>query len=71
MSRRFRRLIPSPAMIVALVALVISLGSSAYALTEITSQQIDKRLADRRGYQGPLAARTRPRKELCRQGRHQ
>ncbi len=40
MSRRFRRLIPSPAMIVALVALVISLGSSAYALTEITSQQI-------------------------------
>ena len=27
-------------MIVALVALVISLGSSAYALTEITGQQI-------------------------------
>jgi hypothetical protein len=32
MSRTLRRLIPSPAMIVALVALVMSLGSSAYAL---------------------------------------
>jgi hypothetical protein len=31
MSRTLRRLIPSPAMIVALVALVVSLGSSGYA----------------------------------------
>ena len=40
MSRTLRRLIPSPAMIVALVALVMSLGSSAYALGLITSQEI-------------------------------
>jgi hypothetical protein len=32
MSRILRRLVPSPAMIVALVALVLSLGGSAYAL---------------------------------------
>jgi hypothetical protein len=41
MSRRFRWLIPSPAMIVALVALAISLGSSAYALEVINGQQIE------------------------------
>ena len=40
MSRTLRRLIPSPAMIVALVALVMSLGSSAYALVMITGDQI-------------------------------
>jgi hypothetical protein len=40
MSRTLRRLIPSPAMIVALVALVMSLGSSAYALGVITGQDI-------------------------------
>ena len=40
MSRTLRRLIPSPAMIVALVALVMSLGSSAYALGLITSEEI-------------------------------
>jgi hypothetical protein len=40
MSRSLRRLIPSPAMIVALVALVLSLGSSAYALGVITGQDI-------------------------------
>ena len=40
MSRILRRLIPSPAMIVALVALVMSLGSSAYALAVITGQDI-------------------------------
>jgi hypothetical protein len=41
MSRTLRRLIPSPAMIVALVALVMSLGSSAYALGLINSAQIE------------------------------
>jgi hypothetical protein len=40
MSRTLRRLIPSPAMIVALVALVMSLGSSAYALGVINSDDI-------------------------------
>jgi hypothetical protein len=35
----FRRLLPSPAMVVALVALVMSLGGSAYALV-ITGKQI-------------------------------
>jgi hypothetical protein len=39
MSRTLRRLIPSPAMIVALVALVMSLGGSAYALM-ITGRSI-------------------------------
>jgi hypothetical protein len=39
MSRVLRRLIPSPAMIVALVALVMSLGGSAYALV-ITGKSI-------------------------------
>jgi hypothetical protein len=39
MSRNLRRLIPSPAMIVALVALVMSLGGSAYALV-ITGKSI-------------------------------
>ena len=39
MSRRARRLIPSPAMIVALTALVMSLGGSAYALV-ITGKSI-------------------------------
>jgi hypothetical protein len=39
MSRTLRRLIPSPAMIVALVALVMSLGSSAYALV-VTGENI-------------------------------
>ena len=39
MSRTLRRLIPSPAMIVALVALVMSLGGSAYALV-ITGKSI-------------------------------
>jgi hypothetical protein len=43
MSRTLGRLIPSPAMIVALVALVLSLGSSAYALGVITSQDIQDR----------------------------
>jgi hypothetical protein len=32
MTRRFRRFVPSPAMVVALTALVLSLGGSAYAL---------------------------------------
>ena len=40
MSRTLRRLIPSPAMIVALVALMMSLRSSAYALVMITGDQI-------------------------------
>ncbi|MGH3995334.1 MAG: hypothetical protein ACRDSN_23070, partial [Pseudonocardiaceae bacterium] len=35
----FRRLLPSPAMVVALVALVMSLGGSAYALV-VTGKQI-------------------------------
>jgi hypothetical protein len=39
MSRMLRRLIPSPAMIVALVALTMSLGGSAYALV-ITGKSI-------------------------------
>ena len=39
MSRNLRRLIPSPAMIVAVVALVMSLGGSAYALV-ITGKSI-------------------------------
>jgi hypothetical protein len=39
MSRILRRLIPSPAMIVAIVALVMSLGGSAYALV-ITGKSI-------------------------------
>ena len=39
MSRTLRRLIPSPAMVVALVALVMSLGGSAYALV-ITGKSI-------------------------------
>ena len=39
MSRSIRRLIPSPAMIVAIVALVMSLGGSAYALV-ITGKSI-------------------------------
>ena len=39
MARRFRRLLPSPAMVVALVALVMSLGGSAYALV-ITGKSI-------------------------------
>ena len=39
MSRSLRRLIPSPAMLVAIVALVMSLGGSAYALV-ITGKSI-------------------------------
>src|SRR5918996_3216679 len=39
MSRRFRRFVPSPAMVVAITALVMSLGGSAYALV-ITGKQI-------------------------------
>jgi len=39
MSRRIRRLVPSPAMVVAVTALVLSLGGSAYALV-ITGKQI-------------------------------
>jgi len=39
MSRRIRRLAPSPAMVVAVIALVMSLGGSAYALV-ITGKQI-------------------------------
>ena len=39
MSRSLRRVIPSPAMIVAIVALVMSLGGSAYALV-ITGKSI-------------------------------
>lgn len=39
MSRTLRRLVPSPAMIVAIVALVMSLGGSAYALV-ITGKSI-------------------------------
>jgi len=39
MSESLRRLIPSPAMIVAIVALVMSLGGSAYALV-ITGKSI-------------------------------
>ena len=39
MSRNMRRLIPSPAMLVAIVALVMSLGGSAYALV-ITGKSI-------------------------------
>jgi hypothetical protein len=39
MSRILRRVIPSPAMIVALIALVMSLGGSAYALV-ITGKSI-------------------------------
>jgi hypothetical protein len=39
MPRLFRRLVPSPAMVVALVALVMSLGGSAYALV-ITGKSI-------------------------------
>ena len=31
MTRYFRRLVPSPAMVVALTALFLSLGGSAYA----------------------------------------
>ena len=37
--RRIRRLLPSPAMVVAVVALVMSLGGSAYALV-ITGKSI-------------------------------
>jgi hypothetical protein len=39
MTRGFRRFLPSPAMVVAIVALVMSLGGSAYALV-ITGKQI-------------------------------
>jgi hypothetical protein len=39
MTRGFRRLLPSPAMVVAVTALVMSLGGSAYALV-ITGKQI-------------------------------
>jgi hypothetical protein len=39
MTRGFRRLLPSPAMVVAIVALVMSLGGSAYALV-VTGKQI-------------------------------
>ena len=39
MSRRARRLVPSPAMVVAVTALVLSLGGSAYALV-ITGKSI-------------------------------
>jgi hypothetical protein len=39
MSRVLRRLIPSPAMIVALIALVLTLGGSAYALV-VTGKSI-------------------------------
>jgi len=39
MARRLRGLLPSPAMVVALTALVMSLGGSAYALV-ITGKQI-------------------------------
>jgi hypothetical protein len=39
MSRTLRRLVPSPAMVVAIVALVMSLGGSAYALV-ITGKSI-------------------------------
>jgi hypothetical protein len=39
MSRILRRLVPSPAMIVALIALVMSLGGSAYALV-VTGKSI-------------------------------
>ena len=39
MTRGFRRLLPSPAMVVAITALVMSLGGSAYALV-ITGKQI-------------------------------
>jgi hypothetical protein len=39
MTRGFRRFLPSPAMVVAIAALVMSLGGSAYALV-ITGKQI-------------------------------
>jgi hypothetical protein len=39
MTRGFRRFLPSPAMLVAVVALVMSLGGSAYALV-VTGKQI-------------------------------
>jgi hypothetical protein len=39
MTRGFRRFLPSPAMVVAIVALVMSLGGSAYALV-VTGKQI-------------------------------
>jgi hypothetical protein len=39
MSRRLRRFLPSPAMVVAVIALVMSLGGSAYALV-ITGKSI-------------------------------
>ena len=39
MSRWARRLVPSPAMVVALVALVMAMGGSAYALV-ITGKSI-------------------------------
>jgi hypothetical protein len=39
MTRRFRHFLPSPAMVVAVTALVMSLGGSAYALV-ITGKQI-------------------------------
>jgi hypothetical protein len=39
MSRILRRLVPSPAMVVALIALVLSLGGSAYAIV-ITGKSI-------------------------------
>ena len=39
MSRRVRRFLPSPAMVVALTALVMAMGGSAYALV-ITSGSI-------------------------------
>ncbi len=40
MTRYFRRLVPSPAMVVALTALFVALGGSAYAALTITGKSI-------------------------------
>ena len=40
MTRYFRRLVPSPAMVVALTALFLALGGSAYAALVITGKSI-------------------------------
>ncbi len=56
MSRSIRRLIPSPAMIVAIVALVMSLGGSAYALV-ITGKSIRNNTVTGKDIEEALAAR--------------
>ena len=52
----FRRLLPSPAMVVAVTALFLSLGGSAYALV-VTGKQIRNNTVTGEGHPQPLAHR--------------